>query len=167
MSSSEPGAGAVALTGDVAALRLKLLRTAWALVGDRHNAEDLVHETLAAVMSTSTTVDDVEGYARTALVNRVRSRWRRLERERNANRRAGSNVRDDVVMPDPSGEVWAAVQELPYRQRVAVVLVVVEDLPLRDVAAQLVCSEETARTHLRRGKQKLESQLQHLKKERS
>ena len=42
-------------------LRLNLLRTAWALVGDLDNAEDLVHETLTAIMSTPTAVHDLIG----------------------------------------------------------------------------------------------------------
>ena len=151
---------------DVERLRVQLLKIAWALTGDA-NAEDLVHETLAALMKSTTAVDHPSAYARVALINRIRSHWRRLERERSATRRARQRATPEIALPEPSGEVWAAVQELPFRQRVAVVLVVVDDLPLRAVADHLGCSTETARTHLRRGKTRLASTLRHLEQEQS
>ncbi len=80
-------------------------------------------------------------------------------------RRVHSSALAPIVLPEPSAEVWAAVQKLPFRQRVAVVLVVVDDLPLSAVADHLGCAEETARTHLRRGKQRLASTLRHLEQE--
>jgi RNA polymerase sigma factor (sigma-70 family) len=53
------------------------------------------------------------------------------------------------------GEVWASVRELPARQRAAVLLRFVCDLPHRDVAATLGCSEEAARRSLHEGMTKL------------
>jgi RNA polymerase sigma factor (sigma-70 family) len=51
--------------------------------------------------------------------------------------------------------LWDAVGELPERQRSAVVLRFVADLPHRDVAAAIGCSEEAARRSLHEGLQKL------------
>jgi RNA polymerase sigma factor (sigma-70 family) len=53
------------------------------------------------------------------------------------------------------GNVWASVRELPARQRAAVVLRFVCDLPHRDVAATLGCSEDAARRSLHEGMTKL------------
>jgi RNA polymerase sigma factor (sigma-70 family) len=53
------------------------------------------------------------------------------------------------------GDVWASVRELPARQRAAVLLRFVCDLPHRDVAATLGCSEEAARRSLHEGMTKL------------
>jgi DNA-directed RNA polymerase specialized sigma24 family protein len=53
------------------------------------------------------------------------------------------------------GEVWASVDELPARQRAAVLLRFVGDLTHRDVAATLGCSEEAARRSLHEGMTKL------------
>ena len=53
------------------------------------------------------------------------------------------------------GDVWARVRELPPRQRAAVLLRYVADLPHRDVAATLGCSEEAARRSLHEGMTKL------------
>jgi RNA polymerase sigma factor (sigma-70 family) len=60
----------------------------------------------------------------------------------------------------PSAEMrdetlWDAVHELPARQRSAVVLRYVADLPHRDIAASIGCSEEAARRSLHEGLAKL------------
>lgn len=51
--------------------------------------------------------------------------------------------------------LWGAVQELPARQRSAVTLRYLADLPHRDIAAALGCSEEAARRSLHEGLTKL------------
>jgi RNA polymerase sigma factor (sigma-70 family) len=57
--------------------------------------------------------------------------------------------------PLPDQALWDAVQELPARQRSAVVLRYVADLPHRDIASALDCSEEAARRSLHEGLTKL------------
>ncbi len=52
-------------------------------------------------------------------------------------------------------ELWDAVHGLPDRQRSAVVLRFVADLPHRDIAAAIGCSEEAARRSLHEGLTKL------------
>jgi RNA polymerase sigma factor (sigma-70 family) len=47
--------------------------------------------------------------------------------------------------------LWEAVHELPARQRSAVVLRYLADLPHRDIAAAIGCSEEAARRSLHEG----------------
>ncbi len=51
----------------------------------------------------------------------------------------------------PDEALWDAVGELPARQRSAVVLRYVGDLPHRDIAAAIGCSEEAARRSLHEG----------------
>jgi RNA polymerase sigma factor (sigma-70 family) len=54
----------------------------------------------------------------------------------------------------PSGRdeaLWDAVQELPARQRSAVALRYLADLPHREIAAAIGCSEEAARRSLHEG----------------
>jgi RNA polymerase sigma factor (sigma-70 family) len=57
--------------------------------------------------------------------------------------------------PPPDQALWDAVEELPTRQRSAVVLRYVADLPHRDIASALGCSEEAARRSLHEGLTKL------------
>jgi RNA polymerase sigma factor (sigma-70 family) len=51
----------------------------------------------------------------------------------------------------PEQELWSAVRELPARQRSAVVLRYLADLPHREIAAAIGCSEEAARRSLHEG----------------
>jgi RNA polymerase sigma factor (sigma-70 family) len=55
--------------------------------------------------------------------------------------------------PRPHGDeaLWQAVHQLPERQRSAVVLRFVGDLPHRDIASAIGCSEEAARRSLHEG----------------
>jgi RNA polymerase sigma factor (sigma-70 family) len=65
---------------------------------------------------------------------------------------------DERAAPSPAARdeaLWSAVGELPARQRSAVVLRYVADLPHRDVAAAIGCSEEAARRSLHEGLTKL------------
>ncbi len=55
----------------------------------------------------------------------------------------------------PDETLWEAVGELPTRQRSAVVLRYVADLPHREIAAAIGCSEEAARRSLHEGLLKL------------
>jgi RNA polymerase sigma factor (sigma-70 family) len=55
----------------------------------------------------------------------------------------------------PDQALWEAVQELPVRQRSAVILRYVADLPHREIATAIGCSEEAARRSLHEGLTKL------------
>ncbi len=65
----------------------------------------------------------------------------------------------DVAAPAAAGgrdeALWEAVEELPERQRTAVVLRFVGDLPHREIATAIGCSEEAARRSLHEGLSKL------------
>jgi RNA polymerase sigma factor (sigma-70 family) len=64
----------------------------------------------------------------------------------------------DAPAADEHG-VWGAVAELPPRQRSAVVLRYVADLPYRDVAAAIGCSEPAARQNVREALRKLREEV--------
>jgi RNA polymerase sigma factor (sigma-70 family) len=51
--------------------------------------------------------------------------------------------------------LWEAVHELPPRQRSAILLRFIADLPHRDIATTIGCSEEAARRSLHEGLNKL------------
>jgi RNA polymerase sigma factor (sigma-70 family) len=56
-------------------------------------------------------------------------------------------------------DLWHAVHELPDRQRSAVVLRFLGDLPHRDIAAAIGCSEEAARRSLHEGLTRLRQEV--------
>ncbi len=64
--------------------------------------------------------------------------------------------RDRVPPPQPRDEaLWEAVEELPARQRSAVMLRFVADLAHREIADAIGCSEDAARRSLHEGLTKL------------
>jgi RNA polymerase sigma factor (sigma-70 family) len=66
---------------------------------------------------------------------------------------AGGHTAQSPPVRDES--LWEAVGQLPARQRSAVVLRYVADLPHRDIAVAIGCSEEAARRSLHEGLTKL------------
>ncbi|MDE0776022.1 MAG: SigE family RNA polymerase sigma factor [Nocardioides sp.] len=130
----------------------RLLRVAYGLTGNPHDAWDLVQEALVRVGMKWRTVGDGNpgGYAHTTLVRLNIDRGRRLSRERLPGvlpDRDGP-VRVDAVL-DP--DLIEALRGLPKQQRAAVVLRALEDLDHAGIAERLGCSVGTARSHLSRG----------------
>jgi RNA polymerase sigma factor (sigma-70 family) len=64
---------------------------------------------------------------------------------------AAVDGRAQRAVPARDEALWDAVHELPARQRSAVVLRYLADLPHRDIAAAIGCSEEAARRSLHEG----------------
>ena len=80
----------------------------------------------------------------------MRTAGARAARCRSPSRRPSRSA----AAPPPAARdeaLWEAVGELPARQRSAVVLRYVADLPHRDIAAAIGCSEEAARRSLHEG----------------
>jgi len=82
---------------------------------------------------------------------------------RTGRERGGTPVAEPVSVADhaPAPQdgrddaLWEAVEELPERQRSAVVLRFVGDLPHREIASAIGCSEDAARQSLHEGLAKL------------
>ena len=59
-------------------------------------------------------------------------------------------------------QVRRVIATLPRKQAQAVLMHLVEEQPSADVATALGCSEATIRSHVRRGRERLRTELQHL-----
>jgi RNA polymerase sigma factor (sigma-70 family) len=72
-----------------------------------------------------------------------------------------AELREEAVFdPDPADtEVWDAVATLPPKQRAAVTLRFVSDLPHEEIAAALGCSPEAARRSLHEGLKRLRKEI--------
>ncbi|MGA8245292.1 MAG: sigma-70 family RNA polymerase sigma factor [Nocardioides sp.] len=66
---------------------------------------------------------------------------------------------DDVAGLDRRDAAWRMLAKLPPRQRAVLVLRFYEDLPDRDIAAVLGCSEPTVRSNASRALATLRSRL--------
>jgi len=145
----------------------RLRDLAYMILGDRDVAEELAMEAFVKTFSGWTRIRDVDradAYLRRAVVNLCRSRIRRRSIEYRVN--AVTYRREERRAPDWDPErhedarrVWAAVRDLPPRQRAAIVLRYMEDLNEREIAEALDCSVGTVRSQLSRARQKLKRSL--------
>lgn len=143
-----------------------LIRTAYLIVGDVQDAEDLVQETLLKVAGRWHRVRRMEqpaAYARRILVNRaLDDAGRRTRRRRELTGEALPDRSDEADGPrafDAHDELLSALAALPPRQRTAIVLRYFLDLPEADVAAAMKCSLGTVKSTAARGLARLEQAL--------
>ena len=133
----------------VAARYAALLRTAYLLTGDHHDAEDLLQQSLVRAVGAWGRIDgDPEPYVRTILVRqnvsrwRVR-RWRELTTDQLPERPAGGPDPDDRVL------LHRALGTLAPRQRVVIVLRYFEDLTEAQTAEALGIAVGTVKSQAR------------------
>jgi RNA polymerase sigma-70 factor (sigma-E family) len=143
-----------------------LLRTAYLIVGDLPEAEDLVQETLMKVARRWPRVRRMErpvAYARRILVNlAVRGAERRTRSRRELAGAAPADLATEATEAtalEVRDELMAALAELPLRQRSVLVLRYFLDLPEAEVAAALQCSLGTVKSTAARGLARLERTL--------
>jgi RNA polymerase sigma-70 factor (sigma-E family) len=142
----------------LAARQPSLLRTAYLLTGNRHDAEDLVQVAFAKLYLSWDKVrsqGSIDGYVRRILVNEHNSLWRRAWKNRehtaddavlHAHERPHHDAADDGV----GAELWAVVQTLPRRARAVVVLRYYEELSEAETAAVLGISVGTVKSQTSR-----------------
>jgi RNA polymerase sigma-70 factor (ECF subfamily) len=145
----------------------RLYRAAWALCGSREDAEDLVQETFARVLSRPRLIhgDDEVYYLMRVLRNTF------LTGLRTASRRPVTVATlEDVVTADPRPmgrpdsalevqEIYATIAQLPEDFRLALVAVDVLGLSYREAARALRVREATLTTRLFRARKQVTRRL--------
>jgi RNA polymerase sigma-70 factor, ECF subfamily len=145
----------------------RLYRAAWGLCGSREDAEDLVQETFARVLSRPRLLhgDDELYYLMRVLRNTF------LTSRRTASRRPVTVATlDDVVAADPKPlarpeqaleiqELYATIAELPEDFRLTLVAIDVLGLSYREAARALRVREATITTRLFRARKQVASKL--------
>jgi RNA polymerase sigma-70 factor (ECF subfamily) len=128
-----------------------LARTLTVALADQSAAEEAAQEAMVRALRRwrhVRTLDRPEGWLYVVAMNHVRDSWRRRRRE------PQWQVGLEVPAPDPIGgvatvlSVHNAIATLPARQREAVVLRYLADLPLVDVAAAMGCAVGTVKATL-------------------
>ena len=133
--------------GFVAARRDALLRTAYLLTGDHHEAEDLVQSALIKVVPKWARIQDrPEPYVRQVLARESVNRWRgRRWRE------VTTDVVPEVMHQDGTDRIalFEDLRRLSPRQRAVLVLRYFNDLTEAETGAALGISAETVKSHAR------------------
>jgi RNA polymerase sigma factor (sigma-70 family) len=149
-----------------------LVRLARLFVDDRDAAEDIVQEAflrLARHAGDIETVERAPAYLRSIVLNLARDHNRRGLVSLRHVTTAGHDV---DVTDDPAGEVadqlardaahirvLEAVRGLPLRQRDCIALRYLEEYSVEQIAATLGVSENSVKTHLKRGMEHLRERL--------
>jgi RNA polymerase sigma-70 factor, ECF subfamily len=145
----------------------RLYRAAWSLCGSREDAEDLVQETFARVLSRPRMLhgDDELYYLMRVLRNTF------LTSRRTASRRPVTVATlEDVVTADPRPvarpdqalevqELYATIADLPEDFRMALVAIDVLGLSYREAARALRVREATITTRLHRARKQVAARL--------
>jgi RNA polymerase sigma factor (sigma-70 family) len=128
-----------------AAMYRDLLRVAFVLTGSGPAAEDVVHDVFAKIGPRIDTLAEPAAYLRVAVVNRCRSLHRREVAAPSLDNPTESSMDVELI------ELRDALIALPIRQRSAIVLRYLCDLPEDEIASILKCRGATVRTLVRRG----------------
>jgi RNA polymerase sigma-70 factor, ECF subfamily len=146
-----------------------MVRLAWALVGQRDVAEEIVQDAFVEAhrrWNRLCTYDKPGAWIRKVVLQKCarRSRWLQTDAsllDRLFRQRPAPPPPHDETDP----ELAKAIRSLPKRQGQVLALVAIDDLAFADIAQILGCSEETARTHLRRARSTLQRVLSDLNTE--
>jgi RNA polymerase sigma-70 factor (sigma-E family) len=136
------------------------VRLAHLLTGDRGRAEELAQDAFVRIAPRLDGVDNPAGYLRTALVNLCRDAGRRTARAKE-HPTPIARVAPEPAVPTSSTAVWAALQRLPERQRVAVTLRYYLDLPDDEIAEHLGARPATVRSLVHRALATLQEAVPH------
>jgi len=152
----------------VAARAPALLRLAVMLTGSVDEAEELLQRTFLRAQRHAeriTAMAAPAAYLRQVMLNehlsglRLLGRSPRTASDEPLSTLAGHDAHAGVDLRD---QAWRALATLPRKQRAVLVLRYYEDLPDRDIAALLDCSEATVRSQAHRGLATLRSRLTEL-----
>lgn len=156
----------------IAPVRERMMRIIWRIVRDPDEAEDTMQEALTLIWKK---LDRFSGHPNPqALVIRicVNAAVDALRRQRRHRRFVDARVLDRLPAPKSSDgwerketeiKVREAIGRLPRKQAAAILLRVLEERPYEEIARTLGCKENTARTHVLRGRIKLSRWLSHLR----
>jgi RNA polymerase sigma-70 factor (sigma-E family) len=132
----------------------RLLRLAYLYTGNPATAQDVVQSVLCKAMLSWRRIagDNPDAYLARSIFNERTSLWRRMgRREVLGGSLPERTVNDATAIADLRHQLVRALAQLPARQRAAVVLRYLEDLPDEQTALVLGCTPATVRSHVARG----------------
>ena len=134
-----------------------LVRLARLFVDDRNAAEDLVQEAFIRLARSATRIGDTSktpAYLRSIVLNLARDHNRRglvSLRHHLPEGDPAAGADDELDLREDQREVLEALRELPLQQRNCVALRHLEEYSIAEIAAALGISENSVKTHLKRG----------------
>ncbi|HEV2372967.1 MAG TPA: SigE family RNA polymerase sigma factor [Streptosporangiaceae bacterium] len=146
---------ATAVTALYESHALSLVRLAYVMLGDRHTAEDVVHDAFCGLYRAWHRIPDhgnLLAYVRTSVVNGCRSVHRRARTAPSALAEPdAASAESEVIFSEERRATVAALNQLPPRQREAIVLRYYAGLPEPEVAQAMGVSRGTVKSTTARG----------------
>lgn len=120
-----------------------------------HEVDDCFQETFLAALRAYPKLRDASNLRSWVLTIAAR---KAIDGHRSRGKAVATQTLPEAAVPqseEPDPELWAAVRELPAKQRAAVVLRYVNDLRYRQIGEVLGCSEAAARQNVKAGLDRL------------
>ena len=138
--------------------RVPVLAFLRAMVGPV-DADDCFQETFMAALRNYESLDGANPRAWVMTIARNKAIDHHRARVRHAVPKADLPDVAAPAPPEPDAELWAAVADLPEKQRTAVALRYAADLRYREVGAAMDTTEAAARRNVHEGLRKLREQI--------
>jgi RNA polymerase sigma-70 factor (ECF subfamily) len=123
----------------------RLYRALYLIVGNSHEAEELMQDAFVKVLERWDRIDNPAGYLYRSALNSTRSRFRRLQLAAKRSLSAGE-PEDPFAAADLRDKVVRSLRALPERQRAALVLLDLLDLQSEEAAKILRVAPATVRS---------------------
>ena len=123
----------------------RLYRALYLIVGNSHEAEELMQDAFLRVLERWERIDNPAGYLYRSALNSTRSRFRRLQLAAKRTLSPGE-PEDPFAVADLRDQVVRSLRELPKRQRAALVLLDLLDYRSEEAAKVLRVTPATVRS---------------------
>ena len=137
----------------------RLFRALYLIVGNRHEAEELMQDAFLHVLERWNRIDDPAGYLFRSALNSTHSRFRRLATAAKRTLTPGE-PEDPFEAADLHDAIVRAIRALPQRQREALVLVDLLDYRSEDAAGLMGITPATVRSLVSHGRATLKISLE-------
>ena len=141
-------------------------RVAFSVLRQRQDAEDVAQEAFVRAHARFRQLRDRERFRAWLVrmtwrlaIDHLRSARRRLHREQAHVSVAATSTDDTAIASERAAQLWAAIDALPEKFRMVVVLAAMEGHDIRDVAALLGLPEGTVKSRLFLARKRLKEQL--------
>ena len=151
------------------------MKCVWRIVQDKHVASQALQEALLIVWKQRQRVEQLPNPEALVLricadvsIDELRKQYRRTTHEEplsdahNTPHMGENSPAEEVLRKELHEEIRKAITMLPKKQAVAIMMRIVEGYSYSDIADCLGCSDVTVRTHVKRGRLRLATLLNHL-----
>jgi RNA polymerase sigma-70 factor (ECF subfamily) len=142
-------------------------RVAYGVLRNREDSEEVAQEALAKAYRSFATLRDRDRFRAWLVrmtwrlaIDRQRSDRRRAQREQSHFAGAEGRGQGDILATERADRLWKAIDSLPDRLRIVIVLAGIEEHNTREVAAILRLPEGTVKSRLFDARQRLKELLQ-------